>query len=243
MVGMVRAVLVDVGGTLWPNTWPDRSADYDERVTRLWQAVPALTEREARNLVAALSSVGHPPGERQRTDMLVADAIATVKPAAPLTTAAVSTAMCLPAEGRVRPFGGTEDLLAGLARRGLRVVIVSNVMWRNAEAHRRDFDAFGLSGFVDCYVSSLDVGWRKPHPAFFEVALARAGCPAQDCVMVGDSEANDIAPARTLGMVTVMVAIEAPSPATTTAEYQCRSLSEAAELLFALADTTGGPSP
>lgn len=174
--------------------------------------------------------------------MLVVDAIATVKPAATLTTAAVSTAMCLPAEGRVRPFGGAENLLAGLARRGLRVVIVSNVMWRNAEAHRRDFDAFGLSRFVDCYVSSLDAGWRKPHPAFFEVALARTGCPAQDCVMVGDSEANDTAPARALGMVTIMVAIEAPPPATTAAEYLCGSLSEAAELLFALADRTAGPS-
>ena len=115
-------------------------------------------------------------------------------------------------------------------------------MWRNAEAHRRDFDAFGLSRFVDCYVSSLDVGWRKPHPAFFEIALARAGCPAQDCAIVGDSEANDIAPARAPGMVTVMAAIEAPPPETTAAEYLCRSLSEAAELLFTLADTTAGPS-
>ena len=113
MVGIVRAPLVDVGGTLWPNTWPDRSADYDERVTRLWQAVPALTEREARKLVAALSSVGHLPGEaptdrhaRRRCDR-------HRQAGATLTTAAVSTAMCLPVEGRVLPFGATEHLLAG----------------------------------------------------------------------------------------------------------------------------------
>jgi len=237
MVGMVRAVLIDVGGTLWPNTWPERPADHDERVTRLGQAVPALTGHEARDLVAAMTSAGHPAGERQQSDMLIADAIATVKPAATLTTAAVVTAMCLPAEGRVRPFPGTEDLLAGLARRAVRVVIISNVVWRNAEAHRRDFDAFGLSRYVDGYVSSLDVGWRKPHPAFFEVALAQAGCLAQDCVIVGDSEMNDIAPARARGMVTVRVAIEEPPPATTAADYLCGSLSEVAELLFPLADS------
>jgi FMN phosphatase YigB (HAD superfamily) len=239
---MVRAVLIDVGGTLWPNTWPEQPADDDERLTRLRQGVPALTARDAHDLVAALSPVRHPAGERQHTDRLVGGAIATIRPAATLTTTAVVTAMCLPAEGRVRPFAGAADLLAGLAGRGVRVVIVSNVVWRDAGAYRRDFDAFGLSGFIDGYVSSLDVGWRKPHPRFFDVALAQAGCPAQDCVVVGDSEVNDIAPARARGMVTIRASIEEPPPATTAADHLCGSLSEVAELLFTLADTIAGPS-
>jgi FMN phosphatase YigB (HAD superfamily) len=67
---------------------------------------------------------------------------------------------------------------------------------------------------------------------FFEHALARAGCPAQDCVMVGDSEANDIAPSHARGMVTIGVYIEEPRPATTVADHLCGSLSEVAQQLF-----------
>jgi hypothetical protein len=79
---MLRAVLVDVGGTLWPNTWPRRPADDEERVMRLQQAVPGLTRREATGLVAALSTVEHRADQRQQTEAITAEAIRTVNPAA-----------------------------------------------------------------------------------------------------------------------------------------------------------------
>ena len=139
--------------------------------------------------------------------------------------------MCLPALGRVEPFAGAKHLLAGVSSRGVAVVVVSNVMWRDAEAHRRDFDDLGLSEYVSGYVSSLDVGWRKPHPSFFESAVGVAGCSASECAMVGDSERNDIAPAHARGMFTVLVAIEGPPPETTVADHVARSLDEVREVL------------
>ena len=48
-------------------------------------------------------------------------------------------------------------------------------------------------------VTSLDVGFRKPHPAFFEAVLVEAGCAPAECVMIGNSEPNDIQPAIALG--------------------------------------------
>src|SRR5712691_2957985 len=136
--------------------------------------------------------------------------------------------MCLPAGARVQPFPGAKELLKGLADRGVRVVVVSNVPWRDVEAHRRDFHDFGLSDCVAAYVSSVDVGWRKPHPAFVAAALLAAGHRPRRCAIVGDSEANDIVPACDRGMLAVRVAIEEPPPTTSVADHVCSSLHEVA---------------
>jgi HAD superfamily hydrolase (TIGR01509 family) len=232
----MRTLLIDVGGTLWPNTWTPEQGDDEERVDRLRTAVPALNDAEAAKLVGILSAADHPAGDRQQGDALIAEAIGIVRPGAAVAAQAVRTAMCLPAPGRVEPFPGARELLAGLATRGIRVVVVTNVLWRDGDAQRRDFDDLGLSEYVHAYVSSADVGWRKPHPAFFQVALTAAGCSAGQCVMVGDSEPNDIEPAHALGMLTIRVAIEESLPSASVADYVCGSLSEVARVLFERVD-------
>ena len=228
----MRAVLIDVGGTLWPTTWPSLARDRAERVDRLVTAC-GMNEREAADVIARISLDAHPPGERQLTETIVREALDAVTPKRLISPASVWTAMCLPPTGRVEPFLGAGELLAGLRGAGRRVVIVSNVMWRDELAHRRDFDALGWSQYVDAYVSSLEVGWRKPHAAFFDAALLAAGCDAGACAMVGDSETNDIEPAKARGMLTIRVAIEEPAPTATVADHVCTSLYEVAKVLAA----------
>ncbi len=130
---MRRVVFVDVGGTLWPNRWTSLPDDDFERVDRLREAVPSLPREAAAEIVAALSTVDHPPTERQQTDVLVSEAVRQVAPGVTMPVAAVISAMCLPALGRVDPFPGTRTLLGTLADRGVRVVVVSNVLWRDSE--------------------------------------------------------------------------------------------------------------
>jgi HAD superfamily hydrolase (TIGR01509 family) len=233
---MLRAVLLDVGGTLWPDAWHRQSDDDYERIRRLQEATPGLSYAEASRLVDILGDADHPVADRQQTTALVSDAIARVKPATPVRLEAIRAAMSLPARERVQPFPGAKELLAGLHERGLRVVIASNVLWRDAADYRRDFRDLGLADHVTAFVSSVDVGWRKPHPGFFAEALSAAGHPAVQCAMVGDSERNDIAPARALGMMTIRVAIEQASPEATAATHRCRSLLEVAEALSAEAE-------
>jgi HAD superfamily hydrolase (TIGR01509 family) len=228
----VRAVLIDVGGTLWPNVWPERDDDRRERISRLRTAVPALGIAEAEALVDAVSGPTATT-ERQPTEDIIVSAIRAVKPETAVPTDAFVNAMYLPADGRVEAFDGARDLLRGLHDNGVRVVIVSNVMWRKAVSHRRDFDALRLSEYVAGYVTSLDVGWRKPHDRFFRAALALAGEQPESCAMVGDSETNDIEPARARGMFTIRVAIEEPRPTHTVAHYLCGSLREVTEILLA----------
>jgi HAD superfamily hydrolase (TIGR01509 family) len=225
-----RAVLIDVGGTLWPNAWPERDDDTQERESRLVGAIPSLDQAEARALVDALCAPV-PPGDRQPTDDLVALAVDAVGPSTAVPHDAVVRAMCLPARGRVEPFDGARELLSGLCEQSFHVVVVSNVMWRSAVALRRDFEDLGLSEYVQDYVTSLDVGWRKPHTRFFDAALAATGARPDQCVMVGDSETNDIEPAAARGMLTIRVAIEEPLPTSSIAHHVCGSLRDVGDVL------------
>lgn len=231
MSPMLPVALVDVGGTLWPNSWPSQPTDHEQRVTRLLEAAPSLSQRQAAELVSTLSRLDQSQGERQETKTLV-EAVAAQVGSPPISVTAVVRAICLPMRGRLQPFPGASELLAGLAQRGVRVVVVSNVTWRDGEAYRRDFADAGLADYVAEYVTSFDVGWRKPHPAFFEVAGIAARHPWSQCLMVGDSEPNDIAPAKQRGMHTIRVAIEEPIPSATVADHVCSSLYEVMRLLF-----------
>ncbi len=48
-------------------------------------------------------------------------------------------------------------------------------------------------------------GMKKPDLRIFRLALEQAGCNPQNTIMVGDRLANDIVPARQLGMKTIWV--------------------------------------
>ena len=62
-----------------------------------------------------------------------------------------------------------------------------------------------LGEYFDLVIGSAEAGVRKPDPAIFQMALAKAGCRAEQAVMVGDRIDNDIRPANLLGMQTIHV--------------------------------------
>jgi FMN phosphatase YigB (HAD superfamily) len=229
------AVLLDVGGTLWPDTWPSSGSDDAARVRRLMAALPALAAAEAASLLERLGSgmAGLDGALVQDTDAIVCSALQQGGIAAdPQALAAVRGVMCIPAQSRIRLFPGAADLLERLHSLGLVTVVISNAFWRSNAHYRADFEALGVGHQIDAIVSSVDTGMRKPHPAIFEAAVAEAGCPARRCTMIGNSERNDILPALALGMRAIRVAIEEPPPPATAAHALVTSLGE--ELLRAL---------
>jgi putative hydrolase of the HAD superfamily len=94
------------------------------------------------------------------------------------------------------------DLLRALRARGFKVGIVSN--W-HAGLHRIVSDV-GLVELVDFVVCSADVGFRKPHPAIFETALRMSGARASSSVHVGDTWAEDVVGALSVGIMPVHLA-------------------------------------
>jgi len=95
----------------------------------------------------------------------------------------------------------THALLESLRDRGLRLGLVSNAL-DPPELLHRDLRQLGFAERLDVAVFSSEVGWRKPHPAIFERALAELDVAAERALFVGDTIATDIAGAAGLGMHT-----------------------------------------
>jgi putative hydrolase of the HAD superfamily len=98
-------------------------------------------------------------------------------------------------------------VLAALRQRGLRLAIVSNTPWGSAaEDWRTELARHGLLAAVDAAVFCADVGYRKPHPAPIQRALALLDIPAAEAVFVGDDPRWDVAGAQAAGVQPILLA-------------------------------------
>ncbi len=94
------------------------------------------------------------------------------------------------------PDRDAEPVLRELARRGLRLGVVSNADGRV----RAQLERAGLAPFFAVIIDSAEVGVSKPDPAIFRMAAARLGVAPAEAVYVGDIYQVDVAGARAAGM-------------------------------------------
>lgn len=102
----------------------------------------------------------------------------------------------------VTPAHGAGKCLADLAT-DHRLVIVSNT--HDPALVPRLVRRFGFDTTIDRVITSVAVGWRKPHPAIFETALRDCGIRARDAVFVGDNWQADVEGPRAVGMAAIYV--------------------------------------
>lgn len=69
-------VCVDVGGTLWPDSFPSSVGDHQERVARLRDGAGGLSELRAAEVIESLSGFAHFPSGRQQTAEFVVETVA-----------------------------------------------------------------------------------------------------------------------------------------------------------------------
>src|SRR5450759_4389020 len=140
------AALIDVGGTLWPNSWPFRSTDGAGRHHRVAAAMPMLKALAVDALVADLIESSR-IGDQARAistetqaaiptaEILIAASLARQGlPADVDTINRIRRAMALPVADRMKPLPGAIELLAEIRALGLRTVIASNTYWRDAQS-------------------------------------------------------------------------------------------------------------
>jgi len=220
--------MVDVGGTLWPNSWPFRETDAVGRRQRIAAAMPALERAAIQALADDLISSSRPGDEARsistemeivvKAEVLIANSLARQGlPADPQTVTRLRRAMSIPISDRMRPLPGARELLAEMHALGMRTVIASNTYWRDADSYWDDFQLLGLAEHIDAIFTSVDAGHLKPHPAVFEMAMRWAGSPPDRCVVIGNKEENDILPALALGMRAILVHPDDPVPASSRA--------------------------
>lgn len=102
--------------------------------------------------------------------------------------------------GSIAAPQGVADLLHELGGR-YRVGLVSN--YPNGPAIRESLRRTRLADCFDAVVVSGDVGWIKPHPRPFEVALEQLGAEPSATLHVGDNWLADVQGAKRLGMQVV----------------------------------------
>lgn len=102
---------------------------------------------------------------------------------------------------RYRLYPGVPDMLETLRGRGWRQAVLSN----NFPELGDIVDALGIGPAFEAVFVSANLGYDKPHPDFFQQALAVCGNP-EVAVMVGDNPRRDIAGAHAAGMRTLWIA-------------------------------------
>lgn len=98
-------------------------------------------------------------------------------------------------------FEEVPAVLGQLQSAGYRLAIASNFDSRlNAVC-----DGMVPLRGIDLRVISSEVGCRKPGRAFFDALVSRAGCAADEVLLVGDDPANDVQGALRAGLAAVLI--------------------------------------
>jgi putative hydrolase of the HAD superfamily len=94
-----------------------------------------------------------------------------------------------------------KECLIRLKQAGLKIGIVANQPKSSADRLTQD----GLAQHIDFLGISAIVGFDKPDPAFFKLAIKKLALPAQEIIHIGNRIDTDVNPAKALGMKTVWV--------------------------------------
>jgi putative hydrolase of the HAD superfamily len=98
-------------------------------------------------------------------------------------------------------FPDVRPTIQALRERHLKLAIVSN--WD--ESLLSHCDDLGMTPLFDTIVGSAYVGFEKPDPRIFTVALQRLGVTPDQVVHVGDIYASDVVGARRAGITPVLL--------------------------------------
>jgi len=106
-------------------------------------------------------------------------------------------------QASAKPFDDTEPMLRKLKEIGYKIGILTDVAYGMDNKFSR-LDIQSIEKYIDVYLSSIDVGYRKPNSKAF-IGLSNAlGVQAIDMIFIGDEE-KDIKGANQVGMNSVLI--------------------------------------
>ena len=198
----LKAVLFDIDDTLFSTSDFARRARANAvraMVAAGLDAPEEVVQRELDEVLAEFSSNYEHHFERL-IQRLPAEATKRVNPA--LIVAAGVAAYHDTKFRELAPYPDVLPLLAGLARAGLRVGIVTHGLTvKQAEKLVR----LGIVPYLDpkAIFISDQIGISKPNPKLYAAALRDLGLVPDEVMYVGDNPEHDIVPPKSIGMVTV----------------------------------------
>ncbi len=204
----MKAAFFDVGDTLVEHWSPPE----DMRVHALAALRREFGERTwyQRFLEAEIEPRGAADPLEQQTNRWYERWFADAGIECDIETDRLRAAVAVPIDLVSQPVPGAFEAIRWCKGSGLAVVVVTNTLSRGDDELLRDWRRMGLADAIDGVVSSHSVGWRKPHPAMFERALAIAGARPEEAFMVGDSLEADVAGAKRLGLRAIWRRVREP---------------------------------
>jgi putative hydrolase of the HAD superfamily len=103
-------------------------------------------------------------------------------------------------EELVYPFPGTEDTLNTLKDHGVKLALLTN---GSSEMQRAKIERFGLGRYFDAILIEGEIGFGKPDPRVYRMALDKLDVSPEDVWMVGDNLVWDIAGSQRLGIYAI----------------------------------------
>jgi HAD superfamily hydrolase (TIGR01509 family) len=210
-----RALLFDVGETLWHSPDPPPPAEF--RRIAAQRAAPLLAgsgvtehriEHFARVTWDAIEDAirSARDGDRSEPDYVECVRAALRREALALDrwqAAQLLEAIYISgAEAGKAAYDDARDVLLELKRRGFLLATATNRAF-GGPRFRCDLVECGIDVEWDAHAVSVEVGFQKPHPAVFEHALRQLRVRPEQALMVGNSLAEDVAGAQRLGIATV----------------------------------------
>lgn len=101
---------------------------------------------------------------------------------------------------KIEVFPHVLPMLKALRRQKILIGLLSNSSVYQIKELEKQTD---LLQFFDFPLFAFNVGLIKPDLRFFQKMLEVAHCQPKQAIMVGDSEENDIAPAKSIGINTI----------------------------------------
>ena len=90
-----------------------------------------------------------------------------------------------------------EPMLRGLKELGMHIAAVSNTA--SVFQVFSTLEEYGVRQYFDDITLSSIVGYRKPHPNIFKIAICQSRLTAQECAFVGDTVSRDVVGPRKMG--------------------------------------------
>jgi len=103
----------------------------------------------------------------------------------------------------LRPIHLMPDVSEILSRIPVPMAVWANTRTATSSDLRQFLDRTGIGRFFTCVVTSVDVGFRKPAPQFFDFALRKCGLARDEVLFVGNQLNTDIAGGQSYGIRTV----------------------------------------
>ena len=209
VAGPVRAVIVDLGGTLmwWPDWVEGAAGKWTAGHARLvatrpgrWpEAEPFVAAMRAAELAhwAGVEGPEHTTGDPAS---LVRDGFARLGLSGDDADAlAVVDGYADAVSGWCRIYDDSVATLGALRSTGRRLGLLSNTWWA-AAWHNADLATHGLDALLDAVLYTSGLPHSKPHASVFRAAAERLGVAPEECVMVGDRMIDDVSGAQSAGM-------------------------------------------